>query len=64
MQTRTYKNIRRLHKIVVILIKYGFGGLVKELKLFPFLSFIERLFIFKRGASGYDWRLKSLARHL
>src|SRR3972149_1229974 len=49
MQTRTYQNIRRLHKIVAILIKYGFGGLVKELKLFPFLSSFERLLFFRRA---------------
>ncbi len=48
MQTRTYQNIRRLHRIVVILIKYGFGWLVKELKLFPFLSAFERLLFFRR----------------
>jgi len=49
MQTTTYTNIRRLHKIVVILIKYGFGGLVKELKLFPFLSSFERILFFRRA---------------
>jgi len=49
MQTRTYQNIRRLHRIVAILIKYGFGGLVKELKLFPFLSSFERLLFFRRA---------------
>lgn len=49
MQTRTYQNIRRLHRIVTILIKYGFGGLVKELKLFPFLSSFERLLFFRRA---------------
>lgn len=49
MQNRTYKNIRRLHRIVAILIKYGFGGLVKELKLFPFLSAFERILFFKRA---------------
>ena len=48
MQTRTYQNIRRLHKIVAILIKYGFGGLVKELKLFPFLASLERVLFFRR----------------
>ena len=48
MQTRTYQNIRRFHKIVAILIKYGFGGLVKELKLFPFLASLERVLFFRR----------------
>ena len=45
---RTYQNIRRFHKIVAILIKYGFGGLVKELKLFPFLASLERVLFFRR----------------
>ncbi|MBI5047800.1 MAG: 2-polyprenylphenol 6-hydroxylase [Deltaproteobacteria bacterium] len=49
MQTRTYQNIRRLHRIVAILIKYGFGGLVKELKLFPFVSAFERLLFFRKA---------------
>jgi len=49
MQPRTYTNIRRLHKIVVIFIKYGFGGLVKELKLFPFLSAFERVLFFRKA---------------
>ena len=49
MQTRTYQNIRRLHRIVAILIKYGFGGLVKELKLFPFLASLERVLFFRRA---------------
>ncbi|OGQ34852.1 MAG: 2-polyprenylphenol 6-hydroxylase [Deltaproteobacteria bacterium RIFCSPLOWO2_01_FULL_42_9] len=49
MQPRTYTNIRRLHKIVVIFIKYGFGGLVKELKLFPFLSAFESVLFFRKA---------------
>src|SRR3970040_2948354 len=48
MQTRNYQNIRRLHKIVAMLIKYGFGGVVKELKLFPFLASLERVLFFRR----------------
>lgn len=43
----TYTNIRRLHKIAVILIKYGFGWLVKEIRIFPFLSSFERLLLKK-----------------
>ena len=49
MQPKTYTNIRRLHRIVVILIRYGFGGLVRELRLFPFLAVLERLFFFKKA---------------
>ena len=48
MQARTYTNIRRLHQIAAILIKYGFGWLVKELKLFPFFSTFERLLFFRK----------------
>ena len=43
----TYTNIRRLHKIAAILIKYGFGWLVKEIRIFPFLSSFERLLLKK-----------------
>ncbi|MEE9614359.1 MAG: 2-polyprenylphenol 6-hydroxylase [Thermodesulfobacteriota bacterium] len=49
MGSHTVTNIRRLHKIATTLIRYGFGGLVGEIKLFPFLSVIERLFIFRGG---------------
>ena len=49
MQLKTYKNIHRLHQIVTILIKHGFGGVVKELKLFPFISIFERLFFFRKA---------------
>lgn len=48
MRSRTYKNIRRLHQIVAILIKYGFGGLVRELRVFPFIATVERFLFFRR----------------
>lgn len=49
MSNQTYKNIRRLHKIIHTLIKYGFGGLVAELRIFPFFSAIERVFVSKKA---------------
>lgn len=48
MGKQTYKNIRRLNKIVITLIRYGFGGLVSELHLFPFFSTIEKIFVARR----------------
>jgi ubiquinone biosynthesis protein len=48
MDRQTLKNIRRLNKIVITLIRYGFGGLVAEMRLFPFLSSIERIFVSKK----------------
>lgn len=49
MDRQTLKNIRRLNRIVVTLIRYGFGGLVAEMRLFPFLSFIERIFVSRKN---------------
>lgn len=43
----TYTNIIRLNKIAAILIKYGFGWLVKEIRIIPFLASFERLFLKK-----------------
>ncbi len=47
-----YKNIRRLHRIVATLIKYGFGTIVAELNVVPFFSVIQRLLFFRRAATG------------
>ncbi len=52
MEYRTVRNIFRLNKIAKTLIRYGFGGLVSELKLMPYFSFMERLFIVKRVKRG------------
>src|SRR3989338_4030073 len=49
MQLKTYQNIRRLHQIVRILIRYGFGELVKDLKLAPVFTVIEKLLFFRRA---------------
>jgi ubiquinone biosynthesis protein len=49
MELHPLRNILRLNRIVTILIKYGFGGLVRELHLFPYLSFLERVLIRRAG---------------
>ncbi len=50
MYIKKLTNIRRLNKIVVTLVRYGFGGLVAEMRLFPLLSTIERIFVSKKKA--------------
>ncbi len=50
--TRTYRNIRRLNKIAVTLIRWGFGGLVTELRLFPFIAAVEKIFISRKKFEG------------
>lgn len=52
MPKQTYKNIRRLNQIVVTLIKYGFGGLAAELRIIPFLSTFERIFVSRKRTEG------------
>jgi ubiquinone biosynthesis protein len=49
MQIKSYKNIRRLHQIITVFIKYGFGGLVKEMRLFPYTTVFERILFFKKA---------------
>ncbi len=62
MQLKTYKNIRRLQQIITILIKYGFGGLVRELRLLPYFAAFERLLFFKRSRSGEEVSLPKRIR--
>ncbi len=53
MRNHAYKNIRRLNRIVVTLIRYGFGGLAAELRIFPsFFSAIERVFVSRKKTEG------------
>src|SRR5574340_338908 len=52
MTTRTLRNIRRLNKIAVTLIRWGFGGLVTELRLLPFISAVEKLFVSRKKFEG------------
>ncbi|MBI2413672.1 MAG: 2-polyprenylphenol 6-hydroxylase [Deltaproteobacteria bacterium] len=53
MANTTLKNIRRINEIAVTLIRYGFGGLVSELHLFPrALAQIERIFVSKKKTEG------------
>src|SRR3989338_8534293 len=45
---QTYRNIRRLNKIAVTLIRYGFGAVVTEMRVIPVLSSVERFFLTRR----------------
>ncbi|MBI5885637.1 MAG: 2-polyprenylphenol 6-hydroxylase [Deltaproteobacteria bacterium] len=49
---QTIRNIGRLNKIVRTLIRYGFGGLVHEMRLVPFISTIDRLFLVRKKGRG------------
>ena len=48
MALTNYRNIRRLHRIVSVLIKYGFGWLVKDMRLFSYATAIQRLILFRK----------------
>lgn len=45
MSIQIFKNAKRLNRIAVTLIRYGFGAVVAEMRIFPFLSSIERVFV-------------------
>jgi len=49
---QTIRNIGRLNKIVRTLIRYGFGGLVHEMRLVPFISTVERLLLIRNKGRG------------
>ena len=50
---KQYKNIRRLNRIVVTLIRYGFGGVAAQLHIFPiFFSGVERVFVSRKKIAG------------
>ena len=49
MALTNYRNIRRLHRIVSVLIKYGFGWLVKDMRLFSYATAIQRLILFRKA---------------
>jgi ubiquinone biosynthesis protein len=44
-----YRKIKRIRKIVSVLIKYGFGELVAELKILPFSTALRKLFFLNRA---------------
>lgn len=50
----TIKNLARLNKIVRTLIRYGFGGLVREMRLVPFISTVERVFLIQNKGMGLN----------
>ena len=47
-----YTNIKRLHKIVRTLIKYGFGSIAAEMNILPYSSVLKKVFFFRRAARG------------
>ena len=50
MANLALRNIRRLNRIVVTLIRYGFGSLARDLRIFPpFFSALERIFVSKKA---------------
>ncbi len=49
MKIKTFKNLLRLHKIATTLIRYGFGGLVSELRIFPVFAAVEKVLLFKKA---------------
>ena len=52
MSIEIFRNIRRLNKIVLTLIRYGFGGFVSETKLIPFFSSVERVLVPGKKGKG------------
>ena len=49
---KTYRNIKRIHQIIRVLIKHGFGEWVAELRIFPIVTFIRRYLFFWSRPSG------------
>ncbi|MEE8575569.1 MAG: 2-polyprenylphenol 6-hydroxylase [Thermodesulfobacteriota bacterium] len=47
-----YRNFKRIQRIFSVLIRYGFGGLVSELKILPYFSTIQKLLFFRRRGRG------------
>lgn len=45
---QAFKNIKRLNQILVTLIRYGFGGIAAELRIFPLFAALERVFVSKK----------------
>ncbi|MCK5237587.1 MAG: 2-polyprenylphenol 6-hydroxylase, partial [Deltaproteobacteria bacterium] len=46
------RNIKRLNKIISTLVRYGFGGLVQELQLHPYFSFLRKIWFLRRSGGG------------
>ena len=50
MSAGAIKNLKRLNRIVVTLIRYGFGDIARELRVLPsFVPAVERLFVSKKA---------------
>jgi len=48
----TIRNFLRLYKILATLLKYGFGGLIEELRVLPFFSSLQWFFFFRGAGKG------------
>lgn len=60
----TYQNIKRLHKVIRTLVKYGFGDVVRELKIFPFFTVIEKVLFFRTAKAYRGYTLPQRVRML
>jgi ubiquinone biosynthesis protein len=52
MKLQTIRNIFRVNRIIAVMIKYGFGGVVAELSLLPYFSFLNLFLVFRRAGRG------------
>lgn len=58
------KNIKRLHKVIRAFVKYGFGDVVRELKIFPFFAVIEKALFLSKAKAYRDLPLSQRVRML
>ncbi|OGP30098.1 MAG: 2-polyprenylphenol 6-hydroxylase [Deltaproteobacteria bacterium GWC2_42_11] len=64
MPSKTYKNIKRLYRIIRTFIKYGFGDLIKELKILPFFAVFEKVLFLRSKKVTQDFTLPQRVRML
>ena len=62
---KTYRNIKRIHQIIRVLIKHGFGEWVAELRVFPIFTFFRRyLFFWSRPSENPAKRARLVLEEL
>lgn len=62
---KTYRNIKRVHQIIRVLIKHGFGEWVAELRVFPVFTFFRRyLFFWSRPSENPAKRARIVLEEL
>lgn len=54
---RTVRNMRRLREIVAVLLRHGFGEIVDQLDLHPWVSFLKKLRFWEQSS---DWTNRTL----